>query len=155
MTTTQPARTSGGLSTWFGRNPFQSLREEMNDLFSRFTGEGDGGWMSRELVPSLDLTESNGNFEIKMDLPGFRKDEIALEVTGNAVRISGEHKEEKEEKDKRYHRIERRAGSFSRSLSLPCAIKEDKVTAECHEGVLTVTLPKTEEAKTHKVSIKG
>ncbi|HSG70330.1 MAG TPA: Hsp20/alpha crystallin family protein, partial [Planctomycetaceae bacterium] len=66
-----------------------------------------------------------------------------------------EKKEEKEEKGKRYHRIERRSGSFYRSIDLPCAVEESKITAECKNGVLTVKLPKAEAAVTRKVKVKG
>jgi HSP20 family protein len=72
------------------------------------------------------------------------------------VQIHGEHKEEtKEEKGKTYHRTERRSGSFSRSLTLPCRVNEHKVTADYKEGVLTIHLPKVEGAKTHKIKVQG
>ena len=70
------------------------------------------------------------------------------------LHVSGEHKEEKEEKGKTFHRIERRSGSFSRSLTLPAAVKESQVTAESADGVLTINLPKVEVAKTQKITVK-
>jgi HSP20 family protein len=80
-------------------------------------------------------------------------------VTGDTVRIRGEHKEEKkedkEEKGRTYHRVERRTGSFFRAIELPCAVQEEKVTAEYKDGVLKLTLPKCEEAKTRKVKVKA
>jgi HSP20 family protein len=155
MPETLPARKSGGLSTWLGRDPFRSLREEMDDVLSRFSTESEGGWFGRDIVPSLDLSETNGSCQIKMDLPGVKPDEVNIEISGDTVRISGEHTEEREEKDKTYHRTERRTGSFSRSVTLPCRINEEKVTAECREGVLTIKLPKTEESRTRKVKVKG
>ena len=78
-----------------------------------------------------------------------------IEVRADTLHVRGEHTEEREEKGKTFHRIERRAGSFSRSVALPCSVDEEKVTAECRDGVLTISLPKTEESKTRKVKVKG
>jgi HSP20 family protein len=90
-----------------------------------------------------------------VDVPGMKPEEIDIEVIGKTVRIRGEHKEEKEEKGRTFHRIERRSGSVFRSVVLPCAVKEDRVAAEYKDGVLKVTLPKSEEAKSHKIKIKA
>jgi HSP20 family protein len=78
-----------------------------------------------------------------------------IEVNGNIVTVRGERKEEKEEKGKTFHRVERRYGSFSRSMTLPCNVNEDEVAAEYASGVLTVTLPKREDTAPKKVSVKG
>jgi len=80
-------------------------------------------------------------------------------LSRNTLRVTGERKEEKEEKGKTYHRAERDRGSFARANTLPCAVKDDKANAECHDGVPTISLPKTElpkteEAKTHKIKVK-
>ncbi len=155
MSKSLPARTSQGLTSWFGRDPFTTLREEMNDMLSRFSTDGDGGWLTGERIPSLDLSETNGQIEVKMDVPGVKPDEIDIEVRADTLHIRGEHKEEKEEQGKTFHRIERRAGSFSRSVTLPCSVDEEKVTAECRDGILTIKLPKTEESRTRKVKVKG
>ena len=156
MTNLLPARTSQGLSSWFGRDPFTTLREEVNDVLGRFSSEGNGdSWLTGPWVPSLDISETDGEIEIKMDAPGVKPEEIDIEVRADVLHIKGEHKEEKEEKGKTYHRIERRTGSFSRSVSLPCAVNEEKVTAECHDGILTICLPKSEESKMKKITVKG
>jgi HSP20 family protein len=108
------------------------------------------------VLPSLDLAETDSAFEIKVDVPGFKSEEIGVEVRGDLVQIRGEHKTEtKEEKDKTYHRIERRSGSFSRTLTLPCRVNEQKVVADYKEGVLTIHLPKVEGARTHKIKVQG
>jgi HSP20 family protein len=140
-----------------GRDPFRALQDEMDQVLSRFsegwTGEANGPGVS---VPRLDLSETDGEVQLTMDVPGMKPEEIDIEVTGQTVRIRGEHKEEKEEKGRTYHRIERRSGSVFRSVELPCAVKEDKVVAEYKDGVLKVTLPKSEECKkSHKVKIKA
>jgi HSP20 family protein len=124
------------------------LREEMQDLAERFWGEGEGG-------PSIDLSETDNSVEVKMDLPGIKPGEVDIQVNGNLLTISGERKEEKEEKGRTYHRLERRVGMFSRSLTLPCAVVEGEAAAEYRDGILSITLPKAEGAKTHKIKVKG
>jgi HSP20 family protein len=155
MSTALSTRISRGLAPLFGREPFRTLQEEMDDLIGRFSADWNGEWLRGVMVPSIDVTEGDNTLQVRMDVPGVNPEEINIEVTGNTLRVSGERKEEKEEKGKTYHRVERRSGSFARSLTLPCAVKDDKVSAESHEGVLTITLPKTEESKTHKVKVKS
>lgn len=146
-------RVSRALQPWFGRDPFVNLQQEMDDLLSRFRADINGDSPLALISPSVDLSETDDSLQIRMDVPGIKADEINIEVSGNTIRVSGEHKEEKEEKGKTFHRVERRKGSFSRALALPVAVKEDKVCAECKDGVLTITLPKTEAAKTQKVKV--
>ena len=107
------------------------------------------------MVPALDLVESDGAVEVKMDLPGMNAEDIDIQVNGNLLTISGERKEEKEEKGKSYHRIERRTGTFSRSVTLPCQIAEKTIDAKYENGTLTVSMPKSDEAKGHKIAVKG
>jgi HSP20 family protein len=126
----------------------------MEDLVSRFWGDGEEAWPTGRLIPSVDLSETPKALEVRVDLPGVKPKEIDIQVSGNLLTISGEKKEEKEEKGKTFHRIERYSGSFSRTMALPCAVNEDEVAAEYHDGVLTITLPKTEEAKTRKITVK-
>ena len=148
-------RVARELSPLFGRDPVFTLREEMDDLFDRVMGPLDRKWLTPLTVPSFDLAETDDNIEICMDLPGLKADDIDIDVTGRSVRISGKREEEKEEKGKTFHRVERHSGSFSRSITLPCAVEEDKVAADYQDGVLKVTLPKAAEAKTHKVKVKS
>jgi HSP20 family protein len=142
------------VGTWFRRGPLGTLREEMEDLFARALGEESPLWPSERIVPSLDLAETEAGVEVRMDIPGMEAKDIEIQVNGNLLTISGERKEEKEEKGKTYHRIERRTGSFSRTVTLPCAVKEDAVDAQYKNGILTVKLPKTEEAKSKKITVK-
>jgi HSP20 family protein len=131
------------------------LREEVEELFSQAFG-GDGGlWASERIIPSLDLAETDGAIEVRMDIPGMEAKDIDIQVNGNLLTISGERKEEKEEKGKTYHRVERRSGSFSRCVTLPCPVKEETVDAQYKNGILTVKLPKTEEAKAKKITVKS
>lgn len=157
-TTMTPApKTSGGLTSWFRRDPFHSMREEFDTMMKRITEGWNGNVPAEERLrfPSLDLSETDGELQLKMDVPGVKPDEVDIELSGNTLRIKGEHKEEKEEKGKTYHRIERQTGSFFRSVELPCAVDEENIAAECKDGVLTVTLPKSQEAVARKVKVKG
>ncbi len=151
--TTTPARVSRSMRPFFGRDPINALRMEMDDLLSRFSVEGVENWFAGAMTPAVDLAETNESLQIKIDVPGLKPEDIDIEVSHNALRISGERKEEKEEKGKSFHRVERRVGKFSRTISLPCAVQESKVHAEYHDGVLSVLLPKVEEAKAHRVKV--
>jgi HSP20 family protein len=155
MSTAVTKREPRSAKTWFRRGPLGTLREEMEDLFSRAFGEETSLWPSERMIPSLDVAETDGAIEVRMDIPGMEAKDIDIQVNGNLLTISGERKEEKEEKGKTYHRIERRSGSFSRSVTLPCPVKEDAVDAQYKSGILTVKLPKTEEAKRKKIAVKS
>ncbi|MCH9655464.1 MAG: Hsp20/alpha crystallin family protein [Planctomycetes bacterium] len=133
------------------RAPFWVLRNEMDNLLSHFSG--DGG-LTHAFDAVLDMSETDHEIEVRMDVPGIQPEEIEVEVTGNTLIITGERKEEKEEKGRTYHRIERTSGSFSRSMTLPCEVDRDQVQALCDNGVLTITLPKSNLSKAHKITVK-
>ena len=143
------------LRPWFRRGPLESIREEMQDLISRTFGEEGDLWSVDRTTPSLDLSETDNAIEVRMDIPGMEAKDIDIQVNANVLTVSGERKEEREEKGKTYHRVERRVGAFSRSVTLPCPVKEDAVDAQYKNGILTIKLPKTEEAKARKITVKG
>lgn len=161
MTTALSTRPSRALQSLFGRDPFAGFQEEMENLMSRFRGDWNGDWPAAVLAPStvfapsIDLEETDDALQVRMDVPGLKAEEIDIEVSGNTLRVSGEHKEEKEEKGKTYHRLERRRGAFARALILPATVKQDQINAVCDNGVLTITLPKTEAAQTRKIAVKS
>lgn len=152
VTRTQPATPSVRIT-----DPFTLMRQEMSDLLSNFwSGNGDGASVFKGgIAPALDVAEKDNSFEIRMDIPGVDSKDLDVEVHGNTVTISGSRKEEKEEKGKTFHRVERSTGSFSRTVTLPCSVSEKEVAAEYTNGVLSVVLPKSEDARPKKVSIKG
>ena len=115
---------------WFDF-PFHNLQEDMDIAWS----------------PRLDVSETENGLEIVADLPGMEKKDIKVSLEDNLLTIQGERKEEKESKDKQYHTIERRSGSFYRALRLPVEVEKDKVEAAFKDGVLTLRLPKSKEAK--------
>jgi HSP20 family protein len=127
----------------------------MNDLISSMWSGNREGLFGANYVPALDVAEKQNSFELRMDVPGMEAKDLDIKVQGNTVTVSGHRKEEKEEKGKTFHRTERRSGSFSRTITLPCNITEKEVAAEYTNGVLTVVLPKCEEAKGHKIQVKG
>lgn len=156
MSTAVAKKEPSRLNSFWGRDPLTSMREEFDNLLTRF-GDWEHGWFAGATVPSVDLSETDSSLEARLDLPGIKASEIDIQVTDNVLTVSGERSEEKEEKKgngRSFHRVERRMGSFSRSIMLPCAVDRDKVEATYKDGVLTITLPKTEEAKAHKVKIK-
>lgn len=140
---------------WFRRGGLDTIREELQDMFSQFVGDGGSLAAWAGYAPSLDVSETDTTLEVKMDVPGVKPDDIDVQLSGNLLTISGKRAEEKEEKGKTFHRVERSYGSFSRSVTLPCDVKDDKVDAQIHDGILRVTLQKSEEAKTRKIKVRS
>ena len=151
MTTAVAKPESRPTQVW---DPLRSIRDEMDSLWSRLVGDRDEGVFNGRLVPSLDLSETPTAFEVRMDLPGVKPEEVDIQLSNNMLMVSGERKEEKEEKNGKFHRIERRRGSFSRSVMLPAAVAEDKIDAKYSDGVLTVTLPKSQPTQSRKIKVK-
>jgi HSP20 family protein len=127
----------------------------MDDLVSGFFGSSTPNWLSTSSHPALDVIESPKAFTVKLDAPGMDAKDINVQVHGGVLTMSGHRQEEKTSSDKTFHRLERRSGSFSRTVTLPCSINEDEVAAEYSNGVLTLTLPKSEAAMVKKIAVKG
>ena len=133
-------------------DPWTAMRQEMNDLVSSiWGGNGNGSAPTTAFTPALDIAEKDNSFELRMDIPGMEAKDLDIQVQGNTVTVSGHRNEEKEEKDKKFHRIERRSGSFSRTLTLPCDVTVKEVAAEYTNGVLHVVLPKCEKSRPNKL----
>ena len=135
--------------------PRTGFFEEIEDAMTRMWDAGATGWTFGASIPSVDVSETDKAVEIKLDVPGVSAKEIDIQLNGNLLTVSGERKEEQERKGKTFHRIERRYGSFSRSVTLPCPVQEDEVAAEYRDGVLSIALPKTEGAKSKKIAVKN
>jgi HSP20 family protein len=136
------------------QDPFSLLRDEMNELVNRVWGNNQTQFGSM-MSPALDVSETDNAYSVRVDMPGMKSEDFDIQVQGNYVRISGHREEEKEEKDAKYHCIERQSGSFSRTVTLPCEVNEDEVAAEYINGVLSVKLPKSEKAKTKKITVRS
>ena len=109
-----------------------------------------------EAAASVDIFEQGENVVVKAELPGMKKEDIDVNLTDDTITISGEKKKKEKVDKKNYHRVERSYGSFSRRLPLPVQVQTDKATAQFKDGVLEITIPKTEKAKEQakKVTIK-
>jgi len=131
-----------------------ALKRDMDTLLNEFfEGFWPTSYARSEFPANLDIAETENDIVVKADLPGLSPDEVDISITGDVLTIKGEKKHEKEEKDKAFHRIERCCGSFCRSVRLPSYVAVDKVKAASKDGVLTVTLPKKEEAKPKSIKI--
>lgn len=122
---------------------------EMDEMFSRLqrgmTRASDSN--EAEWAPAVDICEKDGEYLLKADLPGVKKEDVHIQLQNGVLTLSGERKSEKEEKGETYHRVERTYGSFSRSFTLPDNVSSEKIKAECKEGMVCVHLPKTEARK--------
>jgi HSP20 family protein len=130
----------------------------MDRLMERFFGRRESmfdGGLATAFVPSINVSENENELEVTIDLPGLKPEEVNVELREGALWITGERKEEKEEKDKTFHRMERRYGSFRRVIPLDIPVAEEKVVAEFRNGVVTVKLPKTEAAKPRHIEVKA
>jgi HSP20 family protein len=131
-----------------------TLQQEMNRLLDTFlVPGGGGGTLARTWVPSMDLVEDDEFFVLRADLPGVAEDDVAIELDGDVLTVSGSRHAMHDEKKGGVHRIERAYGAFQRSLSLPEGIDPGAIAASFDRGVLEVRIPKPEESKPRKVSI--
>jgi HSP20 family protein len=108
----------------------------------------------REWTPSLDVSETKNNIVVKAEAPGVDPKDIDISLMGDVLTIKGEKRQEKEEKDQNYHRVERSYGVFTRSVRLPQEVQSDKIEASYKNGILKITPPKSEEAKKKEIKIK-
>lgn len=143
------------LTTWNPIREMENVRNRMDRLF----GRGLVPWTGEETIttsewsPLVDVSEDDKEFTIKADLPEVKKEDVHVTVEDGTIRITGERKFEKEEKNRRYHRIERAYGSFERSFVLPEGAKTEKVQAEFKDGTLHVHLPKAPELQTKAIEV--
>src|ERR1035441_2835119 len=114
---------------------------------------GEGEVSTRTWAPPVDIYENGDNLVLKAELPGVNPEEVEIRVEDNTLYLKGERKFEKEVKEQNYHRVERSYGTFTRTFSLPNSIDADKVGANYKDGVLTLTMPKKEEAKPKTIKI--
>ena len=149
------------LVKWNPARELLNVEREFNKLFNTFNSRFgfDESTMNEELEnavwsPLTDISENKDQYILKLDLPGVSKENLKLNFHDGELIISGERKQEKEDKDSKYHRIERTYGKYYRSFTLPQTIQADKINAEFKDGQLTITVPKSEEAKPKELEIK-
>ena len=145
-----------------GWDPFRELEEMQNRLTSFFgrrvpllKGGGEGEEFTvTTWAPRVDIAEDDKEYVINAELPGTKKEDVKVSVENGVLSISGERKTEKEEKGKKYHRVEQTYGSFMRSFTLPEGSSGEKISAEFRDGILKVHIPKDERAKAKGIDVK-
>jgi len=145
------------LTRWDPMQDIQEFEKRLSSWVGRAPMAKEGGKESMRLMewaPLVDITEDDKEYLIKADLPEVKKEDVKISVHEGVLAISGERKYEKEEKGKKYHRVERAYGRFERSFTVPEDAEEDKVSAEYKDGVLKVHLPKCAKAKPKSREIK-
>lgn len=126
----------------------KKLRKFFEDFDSPFTGEWSvRPFNSGSFTPRVNVTEDSENLLVHAEIPGVNKSDIKINIVGDVLTISGEKKSEQKDEKKNYYRVERSYGSFTRSFTLPSEVVIEKVSADYKDGVLAITLPKTEQAK--------
>lgn len=139
---------------WDPMREMLNMREAMDSVFDDFFRKSPVEYKGMGVF-DLDMYQTADKIFIKACLPGAKTDDIKINMTDNILTISGETKEEKEEKDMQYHIRERRFGSFTRSIELPTRVLAEKATAEFSDGILTLSLPKAEEVKPKTITVKA
>jgi len=142
------------LSAWPGFGQLTSLRDEIDRLFEAplaglaHTSQLLSGW-----TPSLDMYEDKDSVYVRAELPGMKKEDIHVSLHNGSLSISGERKDQEEFKDAEVYRSERFVGRFQRTLTLPTQVAVDKIKAQYKDGILSITLPKAEEAKPKQIDV--
>jgi HSP20 family protein len=144
------------IPTWGFRRPsdeLDHLRRQMSELYGALAGNAIS-MPSAGVFPLTNVTENSSNYYVRAELPGMQSDELNIQVTSNGISISGERKIPQEGNGVKYHRREREAGKFSRSINLPGGIDVNAVEASLDNGILTITIPKAEVAKSRQITVK-
>jgi len=128
----------------------------MESVFERFFGEPleETGKVIKAFAPRVDIEETDKEIVVKADLPGVEAKDVEISVSDGVLTMKGEKKEEREEKKKNYHCVERYVGKFYREIALPPSADPDKIAATTNKGVITVTIPKKPEAQPKKINVK-
>ncbi len=141
-------------------NPELGTRSSVGNMYDQFNRLFDLAFPSRaaesfgDWSPALDAVEDKDKYTVSIEVPGLKREDINVSVHDGVLTVSGERKSENDVKDGTVHRTERFYGKFSRSVSLPAQVRTDKVAATYKDGVLTVQLPKAEEAKPKNIEVK-
>jgi HSP20 family protein len=135
--------------------PLEDLYREMDSLVHHFFGDEGRESTRQNFAPSVNVAETEAQYEVTADLPGINPEDVNVELHEGQVTISGKRETEKEETGKTFHRVERQYGEFRRTISLPVPVDEQKITASYKDGVLNVVLPKSEKVKPTRIPINS
>ncbi len=143
------------LTRWNPLRDMQSLQERLNDLLDWRLGRREQGQSSDWFgwSPSVDIAEDDKEYCIRAELPGLKKEDVNVSFENGQLTISGERKQEQEQKGRRFHRVECSYGRFNRSFTLPVDTKPDQIKAEFKDGVLSVRVPKAESVKPKQITV--
>ena len=144
------------LVRWDPFRELEDMSDRLNRMFARpaLRTNGKETMTVADWMPTVDISETDGEYLIKAELPEIKKEDVKITVEEGVLTLQGERRQEKEEKGKRYHRVERAYGSFVRSFSLPESVDEGTIKAEYKDGVLNLHLPKTEKVKPKAIDVK-
>ncbi len=145
------------LVRWDPFRELEDMSDRLNRMFSRPSlprTNGKETMVVADWVPSVDVSETEGAYQIKAEIPDVKKEDVKVTLEDSVLTIQGERRQEKEETGKKYHRVERSYGRFVRSFTLPDLVDEEKVKAEFRDGVLNLQLPKSEKAKPKAIEVK-
>lgn len=145
------------LVRWDPFRELEEMSEHLNRMFSRpavTAKNGNEALTVADWIPTVDISETDGEYVIKAELPDVKKEDVKVTLEDGVLTLTGERRQEKEEKNTQYHRVERSYGSFVRSFSLPDLVDETKVKAEYKDGMLNLHLPKSEKTKPRAIEVK-
>ncbi len=134
-----------------------NMQREINRMFDSFFRGGlaeDDTFAASDWTPAVDIAEHENEYFVKLELPGVSKDDVKITMQDNILTVRGEKKKERENKGSGFHRVERSYGAFQRNFTLPSTVKADKIDASYADGILTIILPKAEEAKPKQIEVK-
>ena len=136
------------------KGELEHMRKEMDRIWDRFSQDVSTSTLEQDWNPPLDLMETGSSLVVEIEVPGINPDNIDISVTADVLTFTGEKKKQAEDKGKSYHLVERTYGKFSRSIRLPTTVNPDQVEALYKDGILKITLGKTEAAKGKRIQVK-
>jgi HSP20 family protein len=139
---------------WHPVTNFANMQREFDCMLDRFRSDIWEEEVSKTLMPAVDIIEKENDFDIKIELPGVDKKDVKITVQKDVLTIKGEKKQENENKGESYYRVERCYGTFQRSFTLPSSVTSDNINASYDNGILTINIPKVEEAKPKEIEVK-
>lgn len=142
------------LMKWEPSEGLASLRSEMDRLFEDFWKRPWREGITGEMEPAVEISDDKKSVTVKIQVPGVPKENIQVNVTDDVLTVKGEVKEEEEKEEKNYYRREIRYGSFSRAVPLPTSVIAEEAAAKLQDGVLEITIPKSEESKVKEIPIQ-
>ncbi len=144
------------VSRWDPFRDLMTIQGELNRLFGKTYGDAETVERGRaDWAPAMDVFETPDRYVVSVELPGIRPDDVEISVEESTLTIQGERKFTSETSEENYHRVERRYGSFLRSLTLPPTADAERIEASFDQGLLRIEVPKKEEAKPKKISVKA